>query len=159
VLKEAEQGVPVADLCRKHGMTSATSYEWRRKYGGVEVSEARRLREVEDENRRLKKLVADQALDIEMLKAVNARRRPMTGTTAMEGTGQVAKQTRQSAFFARVRVRVEPRFVDHAAHRLRAHLKTFVAPQVIADTPNTMLGVLLPVKDDPRFELAAQMTR
>jgi hypothetical protein len=53
----------------------------------------------------------------------------------------------------------EPRFVDHAAHRLRAHLKTFVTPQVIADTPNTMLGVLLPVKDDPRFELAAQMTR
>ncbi len=74
ILQEAEQGVPVTDLCRKHGMSSATFYAWRRKYGGMDVSEARRLKELEDENRRLKKLVADQALDIEMLKDVNSKK-------------------------------------------------------------------------------------
>lgn len=74
ILQEAEQGVPVADLCRKHGMSNGTFYAWRRKYGGLEVSEARRLKELEDENRRLKRLVADQALDIEMLKEVNSKK-------------------------------------------------------------------------------------
>jgi len=74
ILKEAEQGVPVADLCRKHGMANATFYAWRRKYGGMDVAETKRLKQLEDENRRLKKLVADQALDIDMLKAVNAKK-------------------------------------------------------------------------------------
>jgi len=74
ILKEAEQGVPVADLCRKHGMANATFYAWRRKYGGMDVAETKRLKRLEDENRRLKKLVADQALDIDMLKAVNAKK-------------------------------------------------------------------------------------
>jgi len=74
ILKEAEQGVPVTDLCRKHGMSNATFYTWRRKYAGMNVAEAKRLRHLEDENRRLKKLVADQALDIDMLKAVNAKK-------------------------------------------------------------------------------------
>ena len=73
-MKEAEQGVPVADLCRKHGMANATFYAWRRRYGGMDVAEAKRLKQLEDENRRLKKLVADQALDIDMLKAVNAKK-------------------------------------------------------------------------------------
>lgn len=73
-LKEAEQGVPVADLCRKYGMASSAFYKWRQKFGGMEVSDAKRLREVEDENRRLKKLVAEQALDIDMLKAVSSKK-------------------------------------------------------------------------------------
>ena len=62
------------ELCRKHGMSNTTFYKWRRKYGGMDVSEARRLKQLEDENRRLKRLVADQALDIQMLRAVNARK-------------------------------------------------------------------------------------
>ena len=74
ILKEAEAGVPVSDLCRKHGMASATFYQWRRKYGEMEVSEAKRLRELEDENRRLKKLVADLSLDNQMLKDVNSKK-------------------------------------------------------------------------------------
>ena len=69
VLKESEAGVPQADLCRKHGISEATFYNWRKKYGGLEVDDARRLRQLEDENRRLKKLVAEQALDNEALKA------------------------------------------------------------------------------------------
>ena len=74
VLKEAESGVPVKELCRKHGMTSASFYAWKRKYGGMEVSEAKRLKQLEHENRRLKAMVADQALDIQMLKAVNGKK-------------------------------------------------------------------------------------
>jgi len=70
VLKEAEAGMKVADLCRKHGISDATFYNWRSRYGGMDVSEARRLRQLEDENQRLKRLVADQALDIQVLKEV-----------------------------------------------------------------------------------------
>ena len=73
VLKEAEAGVPVKDVCRKHGISEATFYNWRTKYAGMQVNDARRLRELEDENRRLKKLVADQALDIHLLREVNAK--------------------------------------------------------------------------------------
>jgi putative transposase len=70
VLKEADAGMKVADLCRKHGISDATFYNWRSRYGGMEVSEARRLRQLEEENQRLKRLVADQALDIQVLKDV-----------------------------------------------------------------------------------------
>lgn len=70
VLKEAEAGMKVTDLCRKHGISDVTFYKWRSKYGGLEVSEARRLRQLEEENQRLKRLVADQALDIQVLKEV-----------------------------------------------------------------------------------------
>lgn len=73
-LKEAEVGLPMAEVCRKHGISDATFYNWRRKYGGMEVSEARRLRQLEEENRRLKHLVADLTLDVQMLKAVNAKK-------------------------------------------------------------------------------------
>ena len=58
------------DVCRKHGISDATFYKWKNKFGGMDVSEARRLRTLEDENRRLKTMVADQALDIQALKAV-----------------------------------------------------------------------------------------
>lgn len=71
ILKEAESGIPVAELCRKHGMSDATFYNWRSKYGGMDVSMMRRMKELEEENRRLKKLVADQALDIQILNEVN----------------------------------------------------------------------------------------
>lgn len=74
VLKEAETGVKVADLCRKHGISDVTFYKWRSRYGGMDVSEARRLKQLEDENRRLKAIVADQALDIRALKDVVAKK-------------------------------------------------------------------------------------
>jgi len=74
ILKEAEAGMPIKELCRKHGMSDATLYNWKAKYGGMAVSEARRLKDLEDENRRLKKLVADQALDIQMLKEITTKK-------------------------------------------------------------------------------------
>jgi putative transposase len=69
-LKEADAGLPIADLCRKYGVHQTTFYNWKAKYGGLSVSEARRLRTLEDENRRLKSIVAEQTLDIQALKAV-----------------------------------------------------------------------------------------
>jgi putative transposase len=68
ILKEQEAGVPVAELCRKHGMSDATFYNWKSKYGGLEVSEARRLRSLEAENAKLKRLLADTMLDNAALK-------------------------------------------------------------------------------------------
>jgi putative transposase len=73
VLKEAEAGAKVTDLCRRHGISDATFYTWRSKYAGLEVSEMRRLRQLEEENRGLKSIVADQALDIRALKDVLAK--------------------------------------------------------------------------------------
>lgn len=67
ILKEAERG-PVMEVIRRHGIAQKTYYNWKAKYGGLEISEARRLKALEEENRRLKKLVADQALDISLLK-------------------------------------------------------------------------------------------
>ena len=73
ILKEAEAGLKVADLTRKHGIAEGTFYRWKAKYGGMDVSDAKRLKQVEEENRRLKRLVADQALDIQMLKEVTSK--------------------------------------------------------------------------------------
>jgi len=70
VLKEADAGMKVADLCRKHGISDVTFYNWRSKFGGMEVSEARRLKSLEEENQKFKRLVAEQALDILVLKDV-----------------------------------------------------------------------------------------
>lgn len=70
VLKEGEAGVQAEEICRQHGICAQTYYRWKAKYGGLEVSEARRLRQLEDENRRLKQIVAEQALDLQALKAV-----------------------------------------------------------------------------------------
>lgn len=69
VLKEAEAGSKVGDLARKHGVSEHTIYRWKAKYGGMTVSEAQRLRQLEDENRRLKHVVADLTLDNQALKA------------------------------------------------------------------------------------------
>jgi putative transposase len=68
VLKEQQAGIPVAELCRKHGISDATFYTWRKKYGGMEVSDARRLRSLEEENRKLKKLLAESMLDVATLR-------------------------------------------------------------------------------------------
>jgi putative transposase len=68
ILKENETGVPVADLCRKHGVSDASIYKWKAKFGGMDVSEAKRLRSLEDENAKLKRLLADAMLDNVALK-------------------------------------------------------------------------------------------
>src|ERR1700738_962780 len=68
VLREQEVGVPTAEVCRKHGVSSATFYKWKAKFGGLEVSEAKRLKALEDENGRLKRMLADAMLDNAALK-------------------------------------------------------------------------------------------
>ena len=74
ILREQEAGVPVTDLCRKHGLSSPTFYKWKAKYGGLDVSEARRLKVLEDENARLKKLLAEAMLDNTMLKDIASKK-------------------------------------------------------------------------------------
>ena len=68
ILREQEVGAKTADVCRKHGISDATFYKWKAKFGGMEASDAKRLRALEDENRRLKKLLAEQMLDNAALK-------------------------------------------------------------------------------------------
>lgn len=70
ILKESEAGVSTKELCRKYGVTENTFYRWKSKFGGMELSDMRRLKELEDENVRLKRLVADQALDNQALKVM-----------------------------------------------------------------------------------------
>jgi putative transposase len=74
VLKEQEAGMATADVCRRHGISPATFYKWKAKYGGLEVSDARRLRSMEEENARLKRLLADAMLDNAMLKEISAKK-------------------------------------------------------------------------------------
>ena len=74
VLKEAEAGVPVKEVCRKHGISDATYYNWKARYGGLGVSELRRLKELEAENTKLERMYADLALENEAIKAVLNRK-------------------------------------------------------------------------------------
>jgi putative transposase len=74
ILHEAAAGGVVRELCRKHGITETTFYRWRRQYGGLQVNETKRLKALEEENRRLKKLVAELSLDNAMLKDVAGRK-------------------------------------------------------------------------------------
>jgi putative transposase len=74
VLREQEAGAKTADLCRKHGISSATFYKWKARYGGLEVSDARRLKTLEDENAKLKKLLAEAVLDNAMLKDIASKK-------------------------------------------------------------------------------------
>ncbi|MEQ9590846.1 MAG: transposase [Parvibaculaceae bacterium] len=74
ILKEADDGMAAVDVCRKHSIAEATFYRWKSKYGGMEVSEVKRLKDLERENEALKKIVAEQALDIRMLKDVNSKK-------------------------------------------------------------------------------------
>lgn len=70
IIKEVDGGVPVPDVCRQQGISSSTFYKWRAKYGGLEASQLKRLRELEDENRRLKEMYANLSLDHEILKDI-----------------------------------------------------------------------------------------
>lgn len=74
VLKEAQAGGKVDDVCRRHGISQPTYYKWKQRFGGLEVSDAKRLRLLEEENRKLKKLVAEQALDAMVLKEILAKK-------------------------------------------------------------------------------------
>jgi putative transposase len=74
ILREQEAGASTAEVCRKHGISGATFYKWKAKYGGLDVSDARRLKALEDENARLKKLVADLSLDNAMLKDIASKK-------------------------------------------------------------------------------------
>ncbi len=74
VLREQEAGTPTADVCRRHGISTATFYNWKAKFGGMEVSDAKRLRVLEDENAKLKKLLAEQMLDNAILKDVASKK-------------------------------------------------------------------------------------
>ena len=74
ILKEEEGSVSIRDLCRKYNVTEQTFYRWRNKYGGMEVSDVVHLKGLEDENRRLKKLVADLSLDNQMLKEITSKK-------------------------------------------------------------------------------------
>jgi putative transposase len=74
ILREQESGVATAEVCRRHAISGATFYKWKAKFGGMDVSDARRLRSLEDENAKLKKLLAEAMLDITMLKDLNAKK-------------------------------------------------------------------------------------
>ena len=73
ILREQEAGAKTADVCRKHGISGATFYKWKARYGGLDVSDARRLKALEDENAKLKKLLAEAMLDNAMLKDINSK--------------------------------------------------------------------------------------
>ena len=74
VLKQADAGIPIPDLCRQHGISSATFYKWKSKFGGMEISDAKRLRSLEAENGRLKHIVADLSLDNKVLKELLSKK-------------------------------------------------------------------------------------
>ena len=94
VLKEAAAGAKTLDLCRRHGVSEQTFYRWKAKYGGLEVAEVRRLRQLEDENGRLKRLVADLTLDNQALKGLLGKTSDACGATARGagGNGRVRAQ-------------------------------------------------------------------
>jgi putative transposase len=74
ILREQEAGAQTAEVCRKHGISTATFYKWKAKYGGMDVSDARRLKTLEDENTKLKKLLAEAMLDNAMLKEIASKK-------------------------------------------------------------------------------------
>ena len=74
ILKEQDQGLKVAEICRKHGLSDQTFHNWKMKYGGLTVDELRRMKELEQENSRLKRAVADLTLDVQILKDVNSKK-------------------------------------------------------------------------------------
>jgi len=74
ILQEVDSGTPVVDAARKHGVSPATIHRWKSKYGGMTLSELKRLKALEDENARLKRIVAQQAMDIDLLKEINSKK-------------------------------------------------------------------------------------
>jgi putative transposase len=73
ILRDGEAGASVAEVCRKHGVSEWSFYRWRQKYGGMTVSDAKRLRALQEENSRLKKIVGEQAIDIDLLREINSK--------------------------------------------------------------------------------------
>lgn len=86
VLKQGETGMPVKELCRQHGISNGTYYKWKAKFGGMELSDAKKLRGLEQENSRLKRMIADLMLDNQILKDVNSKKWEASG---QEGRGQL----------------------------------------------------------------------
>ena len=74
ILKEQDQGLKVSEICRKHGLSDQTFHNWKKKYGGLTVEELRRMKDLEQENSRLKRAVADLTLDVQILKDVNSKK-------------------------------------------------------------------------------------
>ena len=74
ILQEVDSGTPVVDAARRHGVSPATIHRWKSKYGGMTLSELKRLKALEDENARLKRIVAQQAMDIDLLKEINSKK-------------------------------------------------------------------------------------
>ena len=74
ILREQEQGMATAEVCRRHGISTATFFKWKARFGGMDVSDARRLKVLEDENAKLKKLLAEAMLDVAMLKDLNGKK-------------------------------------------------------------------------------------
>jgi putative transposase len=74
ILREQEGGMATADVCRRHGISSATFFKWKAKFGGMDLSDARKLKQLEDENSKLKRLLAEAMLDITMLKDLNSKK-------------------------------------------------------------------------------------
>jgi putative transposase len=74
ILKEQDSGIKIADICRKHGISDATFHNWKKRYGGLSVEELKRMKELEHENSRLKRLVADLSLDNQILKEINGKK-------------------------------------------------------------------------------------
>ena len=74
ILREQEGGMATAEVCRRHGISSATFFKWKARFGGMDVSDARKLKALEDENAKLKKLLAEAMLDVAMLKDLNAKK-------------------------------------------------------------------------------------
>src|ERR687892_1796168 len=87
ILKEHQAGLPVAELCRRHGISDATFYTWRSKYSGLEVSDAKRLKALEEENRKLKKLLAEQMLDAATFREMLGEESPAGTTPPKRGPG------------------------------------------------------------------------
>jgi putative transposase len=101
ILREQEAGMATGDVCRKHGISNATVYKWKAKYGGLDVSEARRLKVLEDENAKLKKLVADLSLDRDMLQDVirpsDARALRLSPCSRIAAAGRLVDQSQEDA--------------------------------------------------------------
>lgn len=74
VLKQVDNGIPYKEVCRQHGISTQSFFRWKSKFGGMEVSDAKKMRALEQENSRLKRMVADMALDIQVLKDINSRK-------------------------------------------------------------------------------------
>src|SRR5512139_3242377 len=95
ILKEKEAGAKLADLCRRHGISEQTVHRWKAKFGGMDVNEARRLKQLEDENRRLKHLVADLTLDNQALKLVVSKK-VLTPTVKRQAVGDLEQELTMS---------------------------------------------------------------